>query len=485
MLAPGSPIASIGFETGPKGFDDVWVAYHPGRGRLDAHGNPLSREHVQCKWHASLGTFGHKDLIDPDFINATSRSLLQRAHGAQQYHVPLGAGVRFSLTTNWSVDRADALSPLVHTRHGNLRLDRLFEGKTEKSATGALRKVWQDHLGVDDDDLRRLAGVLGFSFISESLDDLRQHLDTPFQTAGLMRVAQHESAFVYDEVLFQWLAQDRLVFDAKSLRDRCRQEGLLGDATDHPRTFGVKSFEHAFDPLEERCDEVLNLLSSFQERYILDADAWESDLLPRLTTFLRQAGRSDPTLRLVLDTHASLAFAAGSVLNVKSGRAVILEQRTIDRRLWSANDVEPDPSWATWILETQTVGTGPDLAVAVSLTNDVVPKVLQDLKARPEIGRLLIARPSTGPGGQVITSGRHAYDLAASLVGEIQAIRSASARTHLYIAAPNSFTFFLGQRQAQLGPTTLYEFDFEGDRGGGYTPALKLPSGTSLSPLAG
>ena len=48
---------------------------------------------------------------------------------------------------------------------------------------------------------------------------------------------------------------------------------------------------------------------------------------------------------------------------------------------------------------------------------------------------------------------------------------------HLFIAAPNGFTFFAGQRAIVLGPTRLYEFDFEGERGGTYRPSLTLPLG--------
>jgi hypothetical protein len=43
------------------------------------------------------------------------------------------------------------------------------------------------------------------------------------------------------------------------------------------------------------------------------------------------------------------------------------------------------------------------------------------------------------------------------------------------IAGPGAFTFFLGQRQPGLGRVVLYEFDFEGNRGGSYEPSLSLP----------
>jgi hypothetical protein len=47
-------------------------------------------------------------------------------------------------------------------------------------------------------------------------------------------------------------------------------------------------------------------------------------------------------------------------------------------------------------------------------------------------------------------------------------------RMHLFIAGPNAFTFFLGQRQTAVGPIRLYEFDFDGSRRS-YTAALTLP----------
>ena len=51
----------------------------------------------------------------------------------------------------------------------------------------------------------------------------------------------------------------------------------------------------------------------------------------------------------------------------------------------------------------------------------------------------------------------------------------ATGLTHLFVAAPNAFTFFLGQRQTALGPVRLYEFDFDGGRGRSYSAALTLP----------
>ncbi|MGO3743279.1 SAVED domain-containing protein, partial [Kerstersia sp.] len=166
------------------------------------------------------------------------------------------------------------------------------------------------------------------------------------------------------------------------------------------------------------------------------------------------------------------------VLNIKSGRSVEIEQRTVHRNVWHSSDLPRDPSWPAWLFELETLeGDGKDMAVAVCLTHDVVQAVKSHLAASsPEVGSLLIARPTCGAGARSIVCGQHAFDLAETLALKINQVRVASRPPlHLFIAAPNAFTFFLGQRQPGLGKSTLYEYDFEGANGGSYKPSLSLP----------
>ena len=107
LLDPESPVVRVGFETGPKSFDDIWVEYDPARSAVDQYGDPLRREHMQCKWHVTPDSYGYSHLVDPEFINANARSLLERARDAQLAHAPQGSGVRFKLVTNWRLDRND------------------------------------------------------------------------------------------------------------------------------------------------------------------------------------------------------------------------------------------------------------------------------------------------------------------------------------------------------------------------------------------
>lgn len=480
LLDSRSPVLKVGFEVGPKGFDDVWVSYLPERAPKDAHGKPILREHTQCKWHVTINDFGYADVVEPDWINASTVSLLQRARNAQEIHAKTGEGVLFKLLTNWRVAQVDPLRLLINQRSKTLRLDKLFDGSTDRSAAGRVRKLWRDHLSIDDDELRLLTRALAFHTDMTSLEEHRQLLDPLLELRGLRRVHPSESSFIYDDIAFQWLAQGRLEFDRAEFRDACRREGLFEKDSSSPEVFGVKSFEHAFDRLENRCTVVLDLIPHFNERTIRDQHDWARDIYPRLKEFLISAGKDKDTLRLVLDAHVTLAYATGSVLNIKSGRNIALEQRTGATKIWRVGDTQSDPSWPKWEFAEEAIdqasGSATELAVVVSLTHDALDSVRAHvMNTTPAVGKLLVAQPSGGAGARSVVCGQHAFELAEALVRQIVASRSGVVPVHLFIAAPNAFTFFLGQRQPGLGKTTLYEFDFEGANGGGYRPSITLP----------
>lgn len=479
LLREDGPITKVGFEIGPKSFDDIWVEYDRIHGPSDQEGVPLRREHLQCKWHAAPDNYGYKHLIDPEFINANARSLLERARAAQMGYAPNGMGVRFKLVTNWRIEKEDPLRSMISTRSTALHVDRLYGSKTDDSAAGAIRKAWREHLNIDEDELRILARTLAIGEATDSLEDMRERLDMTFLAVGLRRVPANESAFLYDDLIYQWMGQKRLEFDRKSFREACDREGILETSTPAPKVYGVKSFEHAFDHLEDRCEEVLDFVPVFDERYIRSDADWSATLYPELRAFLADAASKQDRPRLALDTHTSLAFAAGSVLNIKSGRVVELEQRILSKAVWAADDMLADPAWPHFefaVIELDTAR--PEMAIAVGVTHNVVADVVAYVgRSLPSVGRILTCVPSMGPGARSVVCGRHAFDLAAALAKKVAELKTHGARglNHLFIAAPNTLTFFVGQRQVALGPTRLYEFDFDGGRDGSYRPSLTLP----------
>src|SRR5690606_25110281 len=135
--------------------------------------------------------------------------------------------------------------------------------------------------------------------------------------------------------------------------------------------------------------------------------------------------RETDTVRLVLDAHASLAFATGSVLNVKSGRRVELEQRSIGRYIWSADDRPRDPRWPMFEASTAVLNPNEsDVMVAIGLTHNVAADVRHFIdQSQLLAGCLISLTPSAGPGAQSVACGRHAFELAQQVTEEVRKVR--------------------------------------------------------------
>ena len=481
LLDPEGATIKVGYETGPKSFDDIFVEYDPGRAPQDHEGQAILRRHTQCKWHTTAGTFGFADLADPAFLNAQRFSLLQRALAAQQQHAPDGLGLRLELVTNWRIKADDPLLDLVRKESDAIDLDRLFEGKTERARMGQVRKHWTDHLQIDDAALSPVARVLAIAEAPESLASLRERLDDKLAAVGMVRVPSSEAGFFYDDLTAKLLSQGHIEFDRDGFARMAKQEGLLDPAgTRKPiRTIGIRSFLHPIDALEERCARVLNLVPSFDGRYIRDEKGWQAQLLPTLREFLLEEARATDALRLIVDAHVSLAFATGAVLNVKAGKRIEIEQRTAGRRFWSMDDQQVDPSWPTMTFASETIDNNAgDAAVAISLTHDIAADARTYIKQHaPHVGRILQCRPSSGPSQSSVKCGAHAWSYAEAVVRLLRQVRTEgwpTGRLHVFIAAPNGFAFFLGQNQQALGPIALYEWDFDGLRDASYRLGIQI-----------
>lgn len=63
---------------------------------------------------------------------------------------------------------------------------------------GRLRGLWGGHLGIDDDELRRLIRTLGVNLRIRSSDDLRDQLNDRSEAVGMRTIPRDEVEFSYN-----------------------------------------------------------------------------------------------------------------------------------------------------------------------------------------------------------------------------------------------------------------------------------------------
>lgn len=259
-----------------------------------------------------------------------------------------------------------------------------------------------------------------------------------------------------------------------------------------PPRIGVRSMLHLIERMEELTDTPpLDLHPFFAGRTVRRADDWNNAIWPRLRDYLHQQVREHRDgFQLQLDTHTSIAFAAGYALNVKLGLKlpIAIRQRTAQWGVvrWAADEgtTGDPPTWLP-IPEPEARGDADpsprDLIVGVSVSQPVLGDVEAYVAESEVLGQdgppILHASLGDAIGQASVRSGGHAFQLAQQLCNQLE--RHVKATTggctvHLFIAAPNVVTFHLGRLAQGLGAVQLYEYDFDHPRRGAYTPAIAL-----------
>ena len=249
---------------------------------------------------------------------------------------------------------------------------------------------------------------------------------------------------------------------------------------------GIRSFSD-FGPgllwdheIESACDDVLDLRDLFtgpQNREIKNPADWQTRIIADLRTFLAAPVAARRPLRITFAAHASLAFAIGHLLESKSSLDVTIRQPHRAKGLedWSvfagaARDA------ASFLAEPDTPrdARSRDVAAALGAAGPIQEDVALYLdRAQIAVRRILPA--SLGPEG--VHNGCHALRLAQDLAWTIRGRKGEErdGTLHLFIAAPNGLTFFLGQLSRTFGRIQLYEHDFDAPDTSRYSPSLRFP----------
>lgn len=225
LLLPHSCVVEVTFEAnGPKAFDDVVVKYDPPVARSGPE--RVSAEYHQVKWHVQTGgRFGYEDFVDPDFIGAKTFSLLERLQQARQ---TAPSSARFAFLTTYRIRDDDPLAELISGNDKSLLVERLFDGTTDRSRMGKVRKCWRNHLKLSTDaDLKAVVSGLRVLDGHRSLDELRSEINLKAQVVGVLACNATDLDFRYDELARQLKVRQLSALTKEAFLQLCREEGLL------------------------------------------------------------------------------------------------------------------------------------------------------------------------------------------------------------------------------------------------------------------
>jgi len=201
---------------------------------------------------------------------------------------------------------------------------------------------------------------------------------------------------------------------------------------------------------------------------------WNRDIPEREAAFLPALADLPQPLVLALQTHLSIGWYLGTLLNPKRGFNVNVSQRTnAGEIVWDLARAQPPNTNGGWLVTEESLNRGQDLALVVSVTHDarLDAKRAIDTLALP-IGRLAHAS-LTEPGPDAVVDGGQARWLADALARQVRELVVADSprRLHVFAACPVGLMLLLGQRADSWGPSTVYEFAFE-DGSRSYFPGM-------------
>jgi hypothetical protein len=464
-----------------KSFDDVAVYFN---GMIDEEGNHLNAEYHQVKFHVtSAGALTWENLINPQFINAESISLLQRLKNAQEKHAPNGTEAHFILYSPWSVHPDDLLAAVRSETDGRLDWHRLAEGGS-RSALGKVRAAWRTHLGIKTDE--ELSIILRPLRIRQgrTLRELGETLNEKLHSAGLRQVDDDCLCHPYDDLTRKLLQYGRTTCTRDSVETICKQEGLwMGHSSTNQNIYqvGFRSFLRWAENLEDETDAMLDLVRWFDGRHVKSQELWQQHIYPEISSFITNHLRHSQQCHLHLHVHISIAFAVGYCLDSKSGiDTSVVQSSRFGREVWRPSSQLDATNYPRWQVEPELIQVnGTDVAVALCVTHDVKYDVQSYIsRVNLPIRRILTFTLPDGSNQRSILDADHAKLLAEQLSALLRGMRTdveRQGRLHLFVAAPNALVFFIGQTARSFGSTVLYEYDFDRNTAGAYQASLEFP----------
>ena len=332
-------------------------------------------------------------------------------------------------------------------------------GQCDKSANTFIKSIEKYYGKVLDKEAK--SSLNGFD-----TDSLHQYISDSNQMMAFDQIRFIASATVNDQMISSTHGKG---IDRKEFDEEMEKRILLVADKYSPKriSIGVKSFTRGAENLEEDTESCLSFINKFDGRNIKGEYDWNKDIYRNLEEFLLTNTSNKHAYQIFLDTHASIAFAVGRILDSKSGINVfpIQKSSTNGTVLWDVK-LSSKRNYTNWDISHEKFNENQyDSALVLNVTRNIYDDVVKFIKENNlSIGRIINCTPSdVGATNFSIEDGTHATALANSVYNAIGRRSTVERRAtlHIFAAAPNAFMFFLGQNSVGFGKCILYEYDFE------------------------
>lgn len=462
-----------------KSLDDVIIYYK--KPFLDETSNMIDKDFFQVKFHViQNGTINWQDLIDPSFINASKHSFFKRVYDAQGQYDKEEYGSRFNLITPWNINPNNELSHIISNTGGEIRWDKLDIGN-KRGKMWKIRNTWREHLDLkDDSELKKFLSPIRIKDRFHTLDELKNLLNIKLKSRGLKTINDF-GLNPYTDLLGNLLLKNATDFDKESLTIHCKNNGLFVDTLNDNQacTIGIRSFARGTEKMADETDAMICLLDKFNNRHIIETKDWSQYIPENVKEFLEKESNRSLENQILLDTHSSIAFLCGYILDSKSGINVAPIQKHNGKIVWKPNFNRTSENYPKWVTQEQIINEqANDLVITLDIRHNISQHVEYYIQTTNlSVHRFINCCLPNGPSANAIKDGTHAWYLADTIANYInnRPLNERFGTVHIFSSVPNALMFFLGQLSRAFGKVQLYEFDFDNPLPGAYTPSISLP----------
>lgn len=475
MLSGKYEIENIRYEDNAvKSYDDVVIEYSKPQMFRDS---TISKEYIQVKFHMrDDDVFTLDNLLDPAFINAKKYSLLDNVVAAYRNLGDEFKNSLFVIYSMWDVEQNDILNELVTNVDRSFDINKLFEGKTDRSTMGEIRNKICTTLAINEDELKHILGQICIKSRQETLDGLKDYVNQQLEYQGLQVVLGSKHNNPYTQLIQELYKAGNISYTKKFLEDKLRNEGLYSSKREKT-LIAIRSFIKHAEDLDKEADYILKLENYFAGRFLKEEYQWADTIYPILKTFIDANCNGDKEYYIQLEANSTIAFATGRILDIKAGKKIIPIQRVESGVSVWEKSYEKMEYPQVICTDKRIENSGDEVAIVIGLSRNIYNDVEEYIEeANLAVGRIINIELETIDSASVI-DGMHAWSLANEIKNIIDKRKLKEKRSvlHVFTACPNALIFILGRYSLSFGKLQLYEYDFIKQKTCTYYPTMMFP----------